>query len=102
MTVGEFWEAWKAHQDEKLADRRHLGELARGMAARILNPFVKGAIKDVRKFWPMPWDEEEKAADDAEMRRIIEMSPEERQLEAQKFLQRITENGIKSQSEPQS
>lgn len=101
MTVGEFWEAWKAYQDEKLADRRHLGELARGMTARILNPFVKGSIKDVRKFWPMPWDEEEKAADDAEMRRIIEMTPEERQLEAQKFLQRITKNGIKSQSESQ-
>lgn len=87
MTVGEFWEAWKAYRDEKDADRRHIGELARGMAARILNPFCKGAIKNVDQFWPMPWDE--RVADDAETRRINELPPEEKQLEARKFLERI-------------
>jgi hypothetical protein len=87
MTVGEFWEAWKAYQDEKLADRRHMGELARGMAARILNPFCKGAIREVDRFWPMPWDE--RAADDAETRRLEALPPEEKQLEARKFLERI-------------
>ena len=87
MTAGEFWECWKAYQDEKLADRRHMGELARGVAARILNPFCKGAIRDIERFWPMPWDT--RVADDAETERILNLSPEEKQLEARKFLERI-------------
>lgn len=95
MTAAEFWEAWKAYQDEKLADRRHLGELARGIAIRILNPFVKGAIRDPEKFWPMPWDE--KAADDAETRRIEQLPYEQKQIEAQKLLKKI--NGITRKSE---
>ena len=91
--MGEFVEAWKAYQDEKKADRMHMGELARGLAARILNPFCKGAIRDVVRFWPMPWDDERKAGDDAEMRRIIEMPPEQQQLKARQFLERIRYNG---------
>ena len=87
MTPGEFWEAWKAYRDEKNADRRHVGELARGLAARILNPFVKGAIKDVERFWTMPWDD--RAADDAEMQRIINLPPEEKEMEARDFLKKI-------------
>lgn len=87
MTMGEFWEAWKAYRDEKNADRQHLGELARGMAARILNPFCKGAIKEVDRFWPMPWDE--RAAYDMETERLEALPVEEKQLEAKKFLERI-------------
>lgn len=98
MTAGEFWEAWKAYQDEKKADRRHLGELARGLAIHILNPFCKGAINDAESFWTMPWDD--KAADDAETRRIESLPMEEKQLEAQKLLDKINKsNGIKGQSE---
>lgn len=97
MTVGEFAEAWKAYQDEKQADRRHMGELARGMAARILNPFCKGSIKDVTKFWPMPWDET--VDDDAEMRRIEDLPMEKKQLEALAFLERINYNGLENLSE---
>jgi hypothetical protein len=87
MTVGEFWEAWKAYRDEKDADRRHLGELARGMAARLLNPFCKGAIREVDRFWPMPWDD--RAAFDAETRRLEALPADEKQMEARKFLERI-------------
>lgn len=96
MTAGEFWECWKAYQDEKLADRRHMGELARGMAARILNPFCKGAIKDVERFWPMPWDG---VADDAETRRIASLPQEKRQLMAREFLERIGINYGEDQSQ---
>lgn len=92
MTAGEFWEAWKAYRDEKDSDRRHIGELARGIAARILNPFCKGAIKEIDRFWPMPWDD--RVADDAETRRINALPLEERQLEARKFLESIGHNGI--------
>jgi hypothetical protein len=100
MTVGEYWEAWKAYQDEKLADRRHMGELARGMAARILNPFCKGSIKDVQRFWPMPWDEG--GANDAETRRINSLPEEERQLLARQFLERIGFNYGQQDSESES
>ena len=87
MTPGEFWEAWKAYRDEKDADRRHLGELARGLAARILNPFCKGSIHELDRFWPMPWDE--RSADDEEARRLANLPPEEKQLEAKRFLELI-------------
>ena len=85
MTLGEFQEAWKAYRDERDADRRHLGELARGMAARILNPFCKGAIKDASRFWPMPWDDN--PSDEAA--RLDSLPPEEKQNEARKFLKKI-------------
>lgn len=100
MTAGEFWEAWKAYQDEKMADRRHMGELARGMTARILNPFCKGAIKDVQRFWPMPWDEGK--ASDAETRRINSLPQEEKQLMAREFLERIGFNYGQQESESES
>ena len=100
MTAGEFWEAWKAYRDEKMADRRHMGELARGMAARILNPFCKGAIKDVQRFWPMPWDEGK--AYDAETRRINSLPEEEKQILAREFLDRIGYSYGQQESESES
>lgn len=45
-------------------------EAARGMAARIVAPFIKGGIRDIHRFWPMPYDERP-AAD-------VEMTEEER------------------------
>ena len=61
MTQGEFWEAMRAYREEKTADRRHLGELARGLGVRIINLFVKKPIRDIEGFWPMPWDEKSTA-----------------------------------------
>lgn len=63
MTQAEFWEAMKAYRDEKTADRKHLGELTRGLAARVVNLFVKKPVKKVEDFWPMPWDEKNTADD---------------------------------------
>lgn len=47
-------------------------ELARGMAARIVGPFLTKKITDITRFWPMPFDEhptvsmEDKTAEDIE------------------------------------
>lgn len=32
-------------------------EMARGMAVRIVGPFLKNKITDIRKFWRMPYDD---------------------------------------------
>lgn len=58
MRPGEFWEAMQAYQEELEAGRQHIGELVRGATARLFNLQVKkkDQITDVRKFWPMPWD----------------------------------------------
>ena len=37
MRIGTYWEAWWAYTEEKNADRRHVGELARGIAIRLFN-----------------------------------------------------------------
>lgn len=83
MTQAEFWEAMKAYRDEKTADRRHLGELTRGLAARVVNLFVKKPVKKVEDFWPMPWDEKNTADDIAAG--LKAMSREERLELARKY-----------------
>ena len=89
MRPGEFWEALRAYNDEKGADRRHAGELARGAALRLWNLLVakSSRIKDASKFWPMPWDDVR--AENDEIKRLAGLSEEETQIEAQKFLKKI-------------
>ena len=97
MTQAEFWEAMKAYRDEKTADRRHLGELTRGLAARVVNLFVKKPIKKIEDFWPMPWDEKNTAKDIAA--ELKQMSREERRKLAQQFIEEtekyVKEDGIR-------
>ena len=85
MTQAEFWEAMKAYRDEKTADRRHLGELTRGLAARVVNLFVKKPVKKVEDFWPMPWDEKNTADDIAAG--LKAMSREERLALARQYIE---------------
>lgn len=61
-------------------------ELAREAVAKLLNPFLKDRIRDVTKWWPMPYDEKKNQA-------LDEMTEEEKQqsydnmcLLAEKFL----------------
>lgn len=61
-------------------------ELAREAVAKLLNPFLKDRIRDVTKWWPMPYDEKKDQA-------LEEMTEEEKQqsydnmcLLAEKFL----------------
>lgn len=61
-------------------------ELAREAVAKLLNPFLKDRIRDVAKWWPMPYDEKKDQA-------LEEMTEEEKQqsydnmcLLAEKFL----------------
>lgn len=61
-------------------------ELAREAVAKLLNPFLKYRIRDVTKWWPMPYDEKKDQA-------LEEMTEEEKQqsydnmcLLAEKFL----------------
>lgn len=63
MTQGEFWEAMAAYRNEKTSDRRHTGELARGLGARIVNHLIKKPYKKVEVFWEMPWDKGNTAED---------------------------------------
>ena len=89
MRPGEFWEALRAYNDEKEADRRHVGELARGATLRLWNLQVakSSRIKVASKFWQMPWDDVR--AENDEIKRLAGLSEEEAQIEAQKFLNRL-------------
>ena len=94
MRPGEFWEALRAYNEQVSADRRHLGELVRGAALRLWNLQVapKSRITDVRKFWSMPWDEDQDG-ERREIKRLENLSEEETQKEVDKFLKKIGKNG---------
>lgn len=91
MVVGEFWEAMSVYQEEKDADRRHIGELVRGAAHLLWNIQVgeKNKIKDVATFWPMPWDTKTPGAAD----RLAGMTKEERDAAARDFIRQLESNG---------
>ena len=83
MTQGEFWEAMAAYRREKTSDRRHTGELARGLGLRIVNIFIEKKIKKAEDFWSMPWDNTDTAEDIAAD--LNTMSREERLALARKY-----------------
>ena len=93
MRLAHLLEAMTVYQEEKMADRRHLGELARGAALRLFNVQlkVKDRIKDPADFWPMPWDEERKETDI--VKAVRSWTQEERDRKAREFLERIGEYG---------
>lgn len=90
MRPGEFWEAWGAYLSEKNADRKHAGELARGIALRLFNIQLRKGdqIKDPSRFWRMPWDE-----DQDENERIVNelnaLTDEERGQKAMELLRKV-------------
>ena len=100
MRPGEFWEALSAHNEEVLADRRHLGELVRGATLRLFNLQVaqKHKMKDPAKFWPMPWDVPKEVGEQAEIHRLAHLDEAGRQEEVNKFLSRLN-NGTGTESE---
>ena len=89
MRPGEFWEAMDAHNKEKEADRRHIGELVRGAALRLFNLQLaaKDRITDPARFWRMPWDDITVA--DEEQLQFEQMTDEERAESARKFLDKV-------------
>lgn len=89
MRPGVFWEAIVAWQADKEADRRHVAEVIRGVGVRLFNIQLKpkDQIKDVRKFFPLPWDEDEPSNEEAE--RLNALSKEEQAAEAMAFMERI-------------
>ena len=92
MTPGEFWEALHAYREEVEANRRHLGELTRGLAVRIVNLFIKkeSRYSEASKLWPMPWDTTDNLTDT--VRELSALSDEERTEMANNFLKKI-DNG---------
>lgn len=66
MLPWEFWLAWEYYLKERDRSEELMGTLARGIAARILHPFVKGGIRNIKNFWPMPFDDENKVEDPQE------------------------------------
>lgn len=91
MRPGEYWEAIRAWQADKEADRRHVAEMIRGVGLRLFNIQLKqeDRIRDIRKFFPLPWDEEDT---DEEALRLSRLSQEERDKEAQAFMKNINFN----------
>ena len=89
MRPGEFWEAIKAWQADKEADRRHVAEVIRGVGVRLFNIQLKAEdkIRDIRKFLPLPWDEEDEIGEEVD--RLNSLTTEEQAAEAQAFLNRI-------------
>lgn len=89
MPVGVFWEALEAHSREVEAGRRHVGELVRGAALRLFNINLKASdqIKDPRRFWPMPWDEEIK--EEEAIKELNSMTDEQRTASARSLLEKI-------------
>ena len=89
MRPGEFWEAMNAWQADKEADRRHVAEVIRGVGIRLfniqLNP--KDQIRDIRKFLPLPWDNEDKET--GEIDRLNSLSISDKAAEAQALLERL-------------
>lgn len=100
MRPGEFWEALSAHNEEVLADRRHIGELVRGATLRLFNLQVaqKHKMKDPAKFWPMPWDVPKEVGEQAEIHRLENLDEAGRQEEVNKFLSRLN-NGTGTEHE---
>ena len=88
MRPGEFWEAMHAHNLEREADRRHIGELVRGATLRLFNIQVapKSRISDATLFWPMPWDE---IKVDEELEKLEAMTDSEKAAAVQDFLKKI-------------
>lgn len=89
MRPGEFWEAIRVWQADKEADRRHVAEMIRGVGLRLFNIQLaqKDRIRDIRKFFQLPWDEEDDI--DEEAQRLSRLSREERDKEAQAFMKNI-------------
>ena len=98
MPVGVFWEAVHLHGREVEAERRHVGELVRGATLRLFNINLKKSdqIRDPRKFWPMPWDDEIPGTDEEAMEEINAMTDEQRTASVKNLLKTIgwdQENG---------
>lgn len=85
--LGELLDAMHVWQEDRMAERRHLGELVRGATLRLFNLELKpkDRITDPVKFWPMPWDEE---TVDVE-KEVASWTQEERDKKAREFLERI-------------
>lgn len=91
MRVGEFFEALHAYQEKELADRRHMGELARGAALRLFNINLRrqDKIRDPRQFWLMPWDETPEDENSEELERLNKLTDEDMDEQARAFLQSL-------------
>lgn len=90
LRIPEFWAAIDTHNEEKNADRRHIGELVRGAALRLWNLQVKKncRISEPSKFWAMPWDEEEHTTVEV-AHRIKSLTDEERDKMAKEFIEKL-------------
>ena len=91
MRPGEFYEALDAFRKEAEANRKHTGELARGLGVRIVNLFVKkgNQFNDASKFWQMPWDQERESLTDV-VHSLDQLTDEERDEKARQFLASIS------------
>lgn len=87
----EFFEAWKAFNECRDAERRHLGELVRGATLRLFNTQIRKGkqISDPAKFWPMPWDETER---NRALNEIKNLTAEQRSKKINEFLKNIGED----------
>jgi hypothetical protein len=85
MRPGDFWIAVDAWQKERERRDRLMCELARGLAARVVNPFLQKPIDDVTKFWQMGYD--------AEKNPTLKMTEEEKQESIKRLVQILDGDG---------
>lgn len=88
MRLGEFLEALRMYDQSVVDDRRHIGELVRGAAFRLWDLQVRkqDKIRDIRKFWAMPWDELD---EDSEVERLTHLTDDDRKVEVEKAIKKL-------------
>ena len=86
MRLGDLLDAMKVWQEDKMAERQHIGELIRGATLRLFNLQLKpkDRVSDPVKFWKMPWD----ADPDEVSKEVASWTQEERDRKAKEFLSR--------------
>lgn len=89
MRPGDFWLAVNSWQKERERRDRLVCELARGLAARVVNPFLQKPIDDVAKFWQMGYDAEEKKEENP----TLKMTDEEKQDSIKRLVQILDGDG---------
>lgn len=90
MRPADFSIAMQVYNENEDARVRLQADLARGVAWKVIVPWLKQKPKSLHSFWPLPWDEEARDG---------KMTPEERAASISSFLKKLNRDG---KEEPES
>ncbi len=80
MRPADFAVALRVYNEGEDERAKWQADLVRGLAWKVIVPWLKTKPKSLHSFWPMPWDTEEAA---------VQMTREERVASINKFLSEI-------------